>query len=83
MQEVSSAWKGVVLRQTATQAATQTESVIQIETTDQMMLLKPAVHNNDIGCSIAGPNTETNEKKHGNSNFNNRPDNTPYQTIMK
>ena len=39
--------------------------------------LRPAVNNNEIECSIPGPNTETNANNHSNSNFNNRPDNTP------
>ena len=34
------------------------------------------VNNNEIECSIPGPSTETNAKNHGNSNFNNRLDNT-------
>ena len=40
-------------------------------------VLRPAVNNNEIECSIPGPNTETNANNHNNSNFNNRPDNTP------
>ena len=34
-------------------------------------------------CSIPGLSTETNANNLGNSNFNNRPDNTHYQTIIK
>ena len=35
------------------------------------------VNDNEIECSIPGLSTETNANSHGNSNFNNRPDNTP------
>ena len=35
------------------------------------------VNNKKIQCSIPGPNTETIANNNSNSNFNNRPDNTP------
>ena len=40
-------------------------------------VLRPVVNNNEIKCSIPGPNMETNTNNYGNSNFNNRPDNAP------
>ena len=41
------------------------------------------VNSNETECFILGPSTETNANNHGNSNFDNRPDSTPYQTIIK
>ena len=36
----------------------------------------PMINNNQIECSISDPNTVTKTNNCGNSNFNNRPDNT-------
>ena len=82
MQEVSSAvqtqaWKGVVLRQTATQAAIQIEVVIQIQAMDHIMLFLPTVNNKEIKYSLLGPNRETKTNNDSNSNLKNRPYNAP------
>ena len=41
------------------------------------------VHNDEIECSIPGSSTVTNTNNLGNSNFNNKPDNTPLLNKMK
>ena len=55
------AWKGVVLRQTGTKAATHSGSNSNLNNIPDDVL-KPSIKNNGIECSILGQNTKTNAK---------------------